>query len=52
MKGIPQTITLILYTMVMGMQVNDCVQKNKSASTPIINYLLLMGLLWWGGFFT
>ena len=46
--GIPQLILLILLTMSLGMNV----ATKENPWSPIINYVIIMGLLWWGGFFT
>ena len=48
--GIPQFIMLILLTMSLGM--NVATKHGKEVLHPVVNYLIIMGLLWWGGYFT
>lgn len=45
--GVPQFILLILMTMSLGMNV----ATSEKPFISILNYLIIMGLLWWGGFF-
>lgn len=46
--GVPQFILLILLTMSLGMNVAT---KERSFNA-VLNYVIIIGLLWWGGFFS
>ena len=55
MKGIPQAIVIALYAMAIGItmgEVNEGKATSKDVRNRVITTALLMGLLWWGGFFS
>ena len=45
--GVPQFILMILLTMSLGMNV----ATKEQPFTSVLNYVIIIGLLWWGGFF-
>lgn len=45
--GVPQFILLILLTMSLGMNV----ATKEDPIVPVANYIIIIGLLLWGGFF-
>ena len=51
--GVPQFILLILLTASLGMHMQEATDKlDNSARTALVTYVIIMGLLWWGGFFS
>ena len=54
MKGIPQIIMIALHAMAYGIAVNEVAEGKKDGGyllNKTISTALMMGLLWWGGFF-
>lgn len=53
--GIPQVIVIVLYAMSWAMTCKD-VADEKAEGSALFNKTLviagMMGLLWWGGFFS
>ena len=55
MQGIPQIIIIALYAMSIGVAVAEAAdgkRLTKDLVNRIIAVAILMGLLWWGGFFS
>jgi len=51
--GLPQIILLVIYTLGLGMHLNESIgNPKKSIWSALLSYAITMGLLWWGGFFT
>ena len=53
--GIPQIIVIILYTLSYGVTISEVADGKKSGSfmlTKTFVTALMIGLLWWGGFFS
>lgn len=53
--GIPQCIVIALYACACGITLNDVANGRKKPSalyTNIVSTAVLMGLLYWGGFFS
>lgn len=55
MQGIPQIIVIALYAMSVGItvaEVADGKRPQKDMVNRIIATAVMIGLLWWGGFFS
>jgi len=55
MKGIPQILVVAIYAMSYGIRVNEVStgkRPQKELMTATLSVILMMGLLWWGGFFS
>ena len=54
MRGIPQIIVIALYAMSYGIAVNEVAEGKKDGNFMLnktLSTALMIGLLWWGGFF-
>jgi hypothetical protein len=55
MQGIPQIIVIALYAMSVGStlaEVADGKRTGKDMLNRILGTAVMIGLLWWGGFFS
>lgn len=53
--GIPQIIIIVLYALSYGAAINEVAEGKKDGGFMLnktIATAIMMGLLWWGGFFT
>ena len=55
MQGIPQIIVIALYAMSYGVSVSEAAEGKRDGKFMLnktLSTALMMGLLWWGGFFS